>query len=67
MLRVVAGGIDELILEPFLSSQIALRQRGPLVRSLGLVPNEYQSAGEAFLPESLGRRRSGGDYTILYS
>src|SRR5439155_20768472 len=57
LLGVVAGGIDELILEPFLSSQIALRQRWTVIGQLRLLADELDRAVEA--PLTQGRRRGG--------
>jgi hypothetical protein len=41
VLGVETDWVDELILEPVLAAEVALRQRGTVIRRLGLGPDHY--------------------------
>jgi hypothetical protein len=59
VLGVIGGGIDELILEALLATQVALRERRPVVGRLSLGPDELDFAVESFLSQHGGRPGSG--------
>src|SRR2546429_9722485 len=53
---IVVGGFDQLILEAFFLTKIALRQRRPVVGGLGLGADEGVFTVEAVLPQARPRR-----------